>query len=46
MAVRLLGKRVIVTDSTEYNGADIVALFREEGAEVFAGPWTKPASGS
>jgi hypothetical protein len=35
---RLLGKRVIVTDPTEYNGADIVALFREEGAEVFAKP--------
>ena len=41
---RLLGKRVIVTDPTEYNGADIVALFREEGAEVFAESWdmTKP----
>src|SRR6202011_3138663 len=41
---RLEGKRVIVTDPTEYNGADIVALFREEGAEVFAESWdmTKP----
>jgi hypothetical protein len=41
---RLLGKRTIVTDPTEYNGADIVALFREEGAEVFAESWdmTKP----
>ena len=38
MTGRLLGKRVIVTDPTEYNGADIVALFREEGAEVFAKP--------
>ena len=42
MAGRLVGKRAIVTagagvaDPTEYNGADIVALFREEGAEVFA----------
>ena len=44
MAARLLGKRAIVTDPTEYNGADIVALFREEGAEVFAESWdmTKP----
>jgi 2-keto-3-deoxy-L-fuconate dehydrogenase len=41
---RLEGKRVIVTDPAEYNGADIVALFREEGAEVFAEAWdmTKP----
>lgn len=36
MAGRLDGRRVIVTDVNEYNGADIVALFREEGAEVFA----------
>jgi 2-keto-3-deoxy-L-fuconate dehydrogenase len=36
MAERLDGKRVVVTDSTEYNGADIVDLFREEGATVFA----------
>jgi NAD(P)-dependent dehydrogenase (short-subunit alcohol dehydrogenase family) len=44
MAGRLDGKRVIVTDPAEYNGADIVRLFREEGAEVFAEPWdlTKP----
>jgi NAD(P)-dependent dehydrogenase (short-subunit alcohol dehydrogenase family) len=44
VAGRLLGKRAIVTDPTEYNGADIVALFREEGAEVFAESWdmTKP----
>jgi 2-keto-3-deoxy-L-fuconate dehydrogenase len=44
MTGRLEGKRVIVTDPTEYNGADIVALFREEGAEVFAESWdmTKP----
>src|ERR1700730_4658000 len=36
MSERLAGKRVIVTDCNEYNGADIVAFFREEGAEVFA----------
>ena len=36
MPDRLEGKRVIVTDCTGYNGADIVELFREEGAEVFA----------
>jgi 2-keto-3-deoxy-L-fuconate dehydrogenase len=44
VAGRLLGKRAIVTDPIEYNGADIVALFREEGAEVFAESWdmTKP----
>jgi hypothetical protein len=44
VAGRLLGKRAIVTDPMEYNGADIVALFREEGAEVFAESWdmTKP----
>lgn len=36
MAGRLDGKRVIVTDCNEYNGADIVDLFREEGAEVLA----------
>jgi len=33
---RLAGKRVIVTDFREYNGADIAALFEEEGAVVFA----------
>src|SRR4030088_1045707 len=44
MVGRLDGKRVIVTDPTEYNGADIVSLFREEGADVFAEQWdlTKP----
>jgi 2-keto-3-deoxy-L-fuconate dehydrogenase len=36
MAGRLAGKRAIVTDCNEYNGADIVKLFREEEAEVFA----------
>ena len=36
MRGRLSGKRVVVTDCNEYNGADIVALFREEGADVFA----------
>jgi 2-keto-3-deoxy-L-fuconate dehydrogenase len=33
---RLQGKRAVVTDCGEYNGTDIVALFREEGAEVLA----------
>ena len=44
MAGRPLGKGTIVTDPREYNAADIVALFREKGAEVFAEPWdmTKP----
>jgi hypothetical protein len=44
VAGRLLGKGAIVTDPTEYSAADIVALFREKGAEVFAEPWdmTKP----
>ena len=44
MSGRLEGKRAIVTDPMEYNGADIVSLFREEGAEVFAESWdlTKP----
>jgi hypothetical protein len=32
MSGRLEGKRAIVTDPTESNGADIVSLFREEGA--------------
>ncbi len=36
MTRRLAGKRVVVTDVNEYNGADIVALFREEGASVIA----------
>jgi 2-keto-3-deoxy-L-fuconate dehydrogenase len=36
MGSRLAGKRVIVTDCNEYNGADIVELFKEEGATVFA----------
>ena len=36
MGSRLAGKRVIVTDCDEYNGADIVELFKEEGATVFA----------
>ncbi len=30
MSGRLEGKRAIVTDPTEYNGADIFSLFREE----------------
>jgi 2-keto-3-deoxy-L-fuconate dehydrogenase len=36
MAQRLQGQRAIVTDCDEYNGNDIAALFREEGAEVLA----------
>jgi 2-keto-3-deoxy-L-fuconate dehydrogenase len=46
MSGRLDGKRVVVTDADEYKGADIVALFREEGAEVFADvrDMTKPAA--
>jgi 2-keto-3-deoxy-L-fuconate dehydrogenase len=36
MTGRLSGKRIVVTDIAEYNGADIVKLFREEGAEVVA----------
>ena len=46
MSGRLDGKRVIVTDVNEYNGADIASLFKEEGAEVFADTrdLTKPAA--
>ena len=36
MAGRLQAKRAVVTDCGEYNGADIAALFQEEGAEVVA----------
>lgn len=36
VAGRLQGKRAVVTDCGEYNGADIAALFLEEGAEVIA----------
>ena len=36
MADRLQGKRAVITDCGEYNGADIATLFREEGAEVVA----------
>jgi 2-keto-3-deoxy-L-fuconate dehydrogenase len=36
MTRRLEGKRAVVTDSGEYNGTDIVALFREERADVIA----------
>jgi hypothetical protein len=34
MARHLDGKRAVVSDSGEYNGADIAALFREEEAHV------------
>jgi 2-keto-3-deoxy-L-fuconate dehydrogenase len=46
MSGRLDGKRVVVTEADEYKGADIVSLFREEGAEVFADvrDMTKPAA--
>jgi len=36
MGGRLTGRRVVVTDSNEFMGPDIAALFREEGAEVLA----------
>ena len=36
MAGRLQGKRVVVTDASEFMGPDIVSLFREEGGEVIA----------
>jgi short chain dehydrogenase len=36
MAGRLQGKRVVVTDASEFMGPDVVALFREEGGEVIA----------
>lgn len=36
MPHRLAGKRIVVTDAEEFMGPDIVALFREEGAEVIA----------
>jgi len=31
---RLAGKRILVTQADEYMGPDIIALFREEGADV------------
>lgn len=42
----LQGKRAVVTDCGEYNGADIAALFREEGAEVVASRDDLTASGA
>jgi 2-keto-3-deoxy-L-fuconate dehydrogenase len=36
MPGRLDGRRVVVTDAAEFMGPDIVALFREEGAELIA----------
>ena len=36
MAGRLRAQRAVVTDCGEYNGADIVALSQEEGADVVA----------
>ena len=36
MGGRLEGRRVVVTDTDEFMGPDIAALFREEGAEVIA----------
>lgn len=36
MVDRLAGKRVLVTDTEEFMGPDIVTLFREEGADVVA----------
>ncbi len=37
MANLLDGKKVLVTQATEYMGPPIVSLFREEGADVLAG---------
>jgi NAD(P)-dependent dehydrogenase (short-subunit alcohol dehydrogenase family) len=36
MTQHLQGKRAVVTDCGQYNGADIAELFREEGAHVIA----------
>jgi 2-keto-3-deoxy-L-fuconate dehydrogenase len=36
MTDRLAGKRVVVTDADEFMGPDIIALFRDEGAEIIA----------
>ena len=36
MPGRLSGKRIVVTDASEFMGPDIVTLFREEGAHVIA----------
>ena len=36
MPGRLAGKRVVVTDAEEFMGPDIVALFRQERAEMIA----------
>jgi 2-keto-3-deoxy-L-fuconate dehydrogenase len=46
MTQRLAGKRAVVTDCGQYNGADIAALFREEGAYVIAdsGDLTEPGA--
>jgi NAD(P)-dependent dehydrogenase (short-subunit alcohol dehydrogenase family) len=46
MTQRLQGKRAVVTDCGQYNGADIAALFREEGAHVIAdsSDLTKPGA--
>ena len=46
MAGRLQGKRVVVTDASEFMGPDIVALFREEGGEVIADVRDPAASGN
>jgi NAD(P)-dependent dehydrogenase (short-subunit alcohol dehydrogenase family) len=46
MTQRLQGKRAVVTDCGQYYGADIAALFREEGAHVIAdsSDLTKPGA--
>jgi 2-keto-3-deoxy-L-fuconate dehydrogenase len=46
MAGRLQGKRVVVTDASEFMGPDIVALFREEGGEVIADVRDLPQPGA
>lgn len=46
MTGRLLRKRVLVTQPSDYMGPAIVALFREEGAEVIADPRDPRAPGA
>mgnify|MGYP001209293468 CR=1 FL=1 len=46
MAGRLQGKRVVVTDASEFMGPDIVALFREEAAERSAEHLTRRFTGT
>ncbi|WP_291297900.1 hypothetical protein [Elioraea sp.] len=43
MSGRLAGKRVVVTDAEEFMGPDIVALFRDEGAEITCSTPMRPS---